>query len=135
MAAAGIPENPDYVAYGALDRESADGVVRKLVELPEPPTAVMSSNARSTMVLVPALRGRGLAVVGFGDFPMADMLAPALTVIDQDPSTLGTLAAGRVFDRLEHPQRRYRRRTVLPVALVERASCRLNPPPASPERG
>ena len=113
--------------FGAVDRESAAGVLRKLIELAEPPTAIMSSNARTTMALVPALRDHALAVVGFGDFPMADMLEPAMTVIDQDPYALGTLAAQRVFDRLAHPGRRYRRRTVLPVTLVERASCRRAP--------
>ena len=125
LAEAGIGENPDYEVHGAVDRGSAAGVLRKLMELAEPPTAIMSSNARSSMALVPALREHGLAIVGFGDFPMADMLDPAMTVVDQDPYALGTLAAQRVFDRLGHPGRRYRRRTVLPVTLVERASCRL----------
>jgi len=124
LDAAGIGENPDYEVYGAVDRGSAAGVVRKLMELADPPTAIMSSNARSSMALVPALREHELAIVGFGDFPMADMLDPAMTVVDQDPYALGTLAAQRVFDRLGHPGRRYRRRTVLPVTLVERASCR-----------
>jgi LacI family transcriptional regulator len=127
LEAARIGENPDFEAFGAVDRESAAGVLRKLIELAEPPTAIMSSNARTTMALVPALRDHALAVVGFGDFPMADMLEPAMTVIDQDPYALGTLAAQRVFDRLAHPGRRYRRRTVLPVTLVERASCRRAP--------
>lgn len=68
----------------------------------------------------------------FGDFPLADMLTPALTVVDQDPLRLGQLAAQRVSDRLAHPQRRYQRRTVLPVTLVERESCRVTDrlPPA-----
>jgi LacI family transcriptional regulator len=127
LAEARIGENPDYEVFGAVDRDSAAGVLRKLTELAEPPTAIMSSNARSTMALVPALRDHPLAVVGFGDFPMADMLEPAMTVIDQDPYALGTLAAQRVFDRLAHPGRRYRRRTVLPVALVERTSCFRSP--------
>ena len=103
LAEAGIGENPDYEVYGAVDRGSAAGVLRKLMELAEPPTAIMSSNARSSMALVPALREHGLAIVGFGDFPMADMLDPAMTVIDQDPYALGTLAAQRVFDRLGAP--------------------------------
>lgn len=119
----GIALDSDYEAFGAVDRESAGGIIRKLSELAEPPTAIMSSNARSTMALVPALHGRELALVGFGDFPMADMLDPSITVIDQDPGALGTLAAQRVFDRLAHPNRRFRRRTVLPVALIERSSC------------
>lgn len=123
-----IPHDSDYEVFGAVDRESADGVLRKLTELPEPPTAILSSNACSTMALVPVLRDHALALVGFGDFPMADMLDPSITVIDQDPAALGVLAAQRIFDRLDHPTRRFRRRTVLPVALVERSSCRLPPP-------
>jgi LacI family transcriptional regulator len=123
----GIPHDADYEAFGAVDRESAADVVRKLAELAEPPTAIMSSNARSTMALVPALRDRAFALVGFGDFPMADMLDRPITVIDQDPAALGRLAAQRVLDRLAHPRRRFRRRTVLPVTLIERSSCL--PPP------
>jgi LacI family transcriptional regulator len=123
LEAHGIPENDDYEAFGATNRETAGAAVRKLVELPQPPTAIMSANARSTMSLVPALRDHPLALVGFGDFPMADMLVPPITVIDQDPAALGTLAAQRVFDRLAHPSRRFRRRTQLPVALIERSSC------------
>lgn len=119
----GIRLDPDYEIRGVVDREGADGAVRKLTELAEPPTAILSSNPRSSMALVPALRGRAIATVGFGDFPMADMLDPPVTVIDQDPATLGTLAAQRIFDRLAHPRRRFRRRTVLPVTLVERSSC------------
>jgi LacI family transcriptional regulator len=75
------------------------------------------------MTLVPALAGSSWAVVGFGDFPMAHMLSPALTVIDQDPAELGRLAAERVVERLAAPGRRSRRHVVTPVRLVERRSC------------
>ncbi|CAL9654546.1 LacI family DNA-binding transcriptional regulator [Streptomyces sp. enrichment culture] len=120
----GLPEREGYVVFGALDRDSSADIVAGLAALDEPPTAVVSSNARSSMALVPALRDQRFAVVGFGDFPMADMITPAMTVIDQDPTLLGEHAARRVFDRLAHPKRRFRRRTVLPVRLVERGQCR-----------
>jgi LacI family transcriptional regulator len=123
LDARGIPRNPDHEVLGPLDRAGAEVAVRTLAELDEPPTAILSSNARCTMALVPALRHRRFALVGFGDFPMADMLDPPITVIDQDPAALGTQAAQRVFDRLASPKRRFRRRTVLPVGLIERASC------------
>lgn len=122
LADAGITVPDGYEEFGAVDRSSAADVVGRLAGLPDPPTAIFSSNARSSMVLVPALREHRLAVVGFGDFPMADVLSPALTVVDQDPVALGEHAAHRVFDRLDHPRRRFRRRTVLPVRLVERES-------------
>jgi LacI family transcriptional regulator len=91
--------------------------------LPDPPTAVFSANARNTMLLVHAFGREPLALVGFGDFPMADALAPAVTVVDQDPARMGRLAAERLFARHERPQGRFKRVTICDVTLVERESC------------
>jgi LacI family transcriptional regulator len=119
----GAAIDPDYIELGVWYRDDAVKAVGKIDSLAHPPTAIFCSNGRCSMVVIPALRGKEYAFVSFGDFPMGDMLVPALTVIDQDPAALGTLAAQRVLDRLNHPQRRYRRRTVLPVPLLERESC------------
>ncbi|GHF54614.1 LacI family transcriptional regulator [Amycolatopsis bartoniae] len=120
----GIDGDGDLVVLDVWDRPSAAEAVTGLRTLADPPTAVFSSNDRASMALFPAVRGTGLALLSFGDFPMADLLEPAVTVVDQDPGTLGALAAERIFDRLAHPARRFRRRTVVPVSLVERESCR-----------
>ena len=122
LADAGLPLGSDLVAFGAVDPGSAAQVVGRLAGAATPPTALFSADARTTMALVPALAGRTWAVVGFGDFPMAHMLSPALTVVDQDPATLGRLAAERVLQRLAAPGRRFRRHTVTPVRLLERRS-------------
>ena len=114
-----------------LQREHRDDLARSvaaLYTLPSPPTAIFSANARCTMTLVPALAGTDLAVLGFGDFPLAGSLAPALTVMDQNAEALGRLAAQRIVDRLAHPSRRFRRRTLLPATLIERGSCRRTRP-------
>ncbi|PVY33717.1 LacI family DNA-binding transcriptional regulator [Williamsia muralis] len=110
------------VMLDVWDRPAAALAVAAMRRLDAPPTAIFSSNDRSSMALIPALKGTALAVISFGDFPMADMLTPALTVIDQDPATIGTLAAERVFDRIHGRRKRYRRRTVVPVSLIERES-------------
>ncbi|GAA3735158.1 LacI family DNA-binding transcriptional regulator [Streptomyces tremellae] len=123
----GIEHREEYEVFGALDRASAADIAERLAGLPTPPTAIFSSNARSSMALAPVLRDRRFAFVGYGDFPMADLLTPALTVVNQDPELLGDYAARRVFERLAHPKRRFRRRTVLPVTIIERASCRPAP--------
>ncbi|WP_202045548.1 substrate-binding domain-containing protein [Microbacterium sp. Se63.02b] len=75
------------------------------------------------MALAAALRGDPLALVGFGDFPMADVLTPSITVIDQDPHRLGTLAAERIFARLGDQELDAPTLTVIDVDLVERESC------------
>jgi LacI family transcriptional regulator len=80
------------------------------------------------MAVLPAvrrLRWRKVALVSFGDFPMAEFLDPAITVMDQDPDSVGRAAAARLFVRIADPNRRLRRRTVLPVNLIERQSCQL----------
>lgn len=123
LAEAGLAPRDDLVAFGASDPAGAERVVGRLSRSAAPPTALFSADARTTMTLVPALAGRTWAVVGFGDFPMANMLSPALSVIDQDPATLGRLAAERVLERLAAPERHFRRHTVTPVRLVERQSC------------
>ena len=125
LTEAGLPFDEDLVALGAFDRPGAGAALAAIDRPDHPPTALFCSNARSAINLVPFVRASGLALTTFGDFPLADMLEPAWTYIDQDPHRLGTLAAQRVLDRLDRPSRRYRRRTVLPVPLVERESCRI----------
>jgi len=118
----------DRLVKGHVDRaEMVHAALDELWTLPDAPTAVFSANARSSMLLVPALRTRPLALVGFGDFPMAETLEPSVTVIDQDPAHLGLLAAERVFQRLSRPNGRLKRVNVLDVRLVERESCKVAP--------
>lgn len=121
-----VPADDDLVAVYVNDRETTRDAVARLRALPEPPTAIFSANARSSMLLVHVLTPGELAVVGFGDFPMADLLRPALTVIDQDPAALGRYAVERVFERVDHPKRRLKRTNILDVTLIERDSCKLS---------
>jgi LacI family transcriptional regulator len=123
LGESGIPLDPLLVRVDAAGREGAARVVTDLAALAGPPTAVFSSNARVTMDLVPALRGHPLALVGFGDFPMADQLTPPVSVIGQHPDRLGRLAATRVLARFDDPAAPLERPEVEPVHLVVRESC------------
>lgn len=123
----GITPDDDLIVVHATDEAITRAALERLRALPDPPTAVFSANARCSMVLVHVTQDLPLAVVGFGDFPMADVLSPALTVIDQDPARIGFLAAERVLLRLEHPTRRRRQKNVLDVELIERDSCKVEP--------
>jgi LacI family transcriptional regulator len=125
LAEAGIEPDGELVAADVHDRAAAEAALTRLLGLADRPTAIFSSNALSSMLVVHALPANELAIVGFGDFPMADMLHPALTVIEQDPDQVGRFAAKRVFERADHPRRRLRRTTVLDVTLTERESCKV----------
>jgi len=122
----GIAEDPRLVRMsGAVDeRVAAD--VHGLLDGPDAATAVFCADINSAIALIPVLHGPGLpevALVSFGDFPIAASLQPSLTVVDQDPAAIGRFAATRLFDRHDHPEGQVPRSAVLPVGLVVRDSC------------
>ena len=66
-------------------------------------------------------------LVGFDDFPMADLLDPPLTVIRQDVGRIGRTVAEMLFDRIggnTAPPRH----VVLEPSLVVRGSGEIPPP-------
>jgi LacI family transcriptional regulator len=135
VAENGLDDSPDLVCIPAESADEAAAEMVKRLEAPDAPTAVFSSTILCTMSLVLALQRAGrtdVALVGFGDIPMAAALAPAVTVIDQDPAWLGRVAVERLVQRIEDPGAPLRRRTVLPVHLIPRGSGEL--PPSRPYR-
>ena len=123
---AGIAEDPQMVMLGpTTDVEAAKAVV-DLMTVAEPPTALFSSNAWCTIGIIPALQGAGhstVPLISFGDFPLAEAIQPPPSVIDQDPVSVGRVAATRLFERIDHPHRRLKRKIVLPVPLIIRGDC------------
>jgi len=121
---AGIDEDPDLATFDVTSAEATE-TIAKLLEPVDAPTAILSSNTKSSIGIVLALQAIeriDVALVSFGDVPLSAALRPALTVVDQNPNALGTFAATRLFDRLDNPKRRMRRNTVLPVNLIIRSS-------------
>jgi LacI family transcriptional regulator len=132
LADSGLDNGPDLVCMPAESAEESAAELVKRLAAPNPPTAVFSSNIPCTMALIHALRQAeraDIALVGFGDFPMAAALTPAVTVVDQDPARLGHIAVERLLQRIEAPEAEPRRRTVLPVHLIPRGSGELRPRP------
>ncbi len=126
----GLDDGPELICMSSESPEESAAEMLKRLAAPNPPTAVFSCNVPCTMALVLALHQaghEGVAIVGFGDFPMAAALSPAVTVVDQDPATLGRIAVERLLQRIEDPAAQVRRRTVLPVSLIPRGSGELPP--------
>jgi LacI family transcriptional regulator len=127
LAEAGIPGDDRLVFHCGTQDEAARAALVAVEE--HGVTAVFSANAKATLGLVPALLPRGhsdVALVCFGDVPMATAVTPALTVIDQDPVELGEAAARLLMERIDGldtpPQR-----VVLPTRLIPRGSGELPP--------
>lgn len=121
--AAGLAAEDDLIVL--VEPEQASERVERLLQRPDAPTAIFSSNSRTSLEIFPTLQRldrTGVALVSFGDFPMAAALQPSVTVVDQVPARLGMAAAERLFARLEAPNRPFERRTVFDVELIKRAS-------------
>ncbi len=131
LAAAGAPVDPRLVVHDLRTPADADGAVTALLSGPRPPTALFTAQNMVTVGAVRALRRMGLehvvALVGFDDFPLADLLSPGVTVVAQDPAAIGRIAAGLLFSRIAGDAGPPRTRLV-PTTLVRRGSGELPPP-------
>lgn len=64
---------------------------------------------------------REVALVGFDDFPAADLLDPSVTVIAQDPDAMGRLAADILFRRIDGDRSPPESRTLLAELVVRQS--------------
>lgn len=103
MAEGGLPVDEACVSMGLTAPERVTGELHRMLDGPEPITALFSGNNRVTVAALRVLAARTapVALVGFDDFELADLLSPAVTVIAQDPGRLGRTAAELLFRRLE----------------------------------
>lgn len=92
------------VVSGLRSAAEVETAVAHLLALANPPSAFFTGQNLITMGAVRHLRARGLhhtvALIGFDDFVLADLLEPAVSVIAQDPAAIGARAARLLFDRL-----------------------------------
>jgi LacI family transcriptional regulator len=92
-------------------------------------TALLSAATRCSLGVVPTLHALGrsdIALVCFGDFAMADLLRPGVTVVDHSAEAVGAAAAARLAERLARPDLPVSTIHV-PVRLVPRGSGELRP--------
>lgn len=95
----------ELAVTGLRSSEDARVALLRLLDAGEAPTAVFAARNSLAIGAVRALRQRGLrnsvAMVGFDDFPLADVLEPALTVVRQDVGRIGAEVARLLFARIE----------------------------------
>jgi LacI family transcriptional regulator len=107
----GLPFDRRLVVSGRSRAEPARLAVRRLMTLPNPPTALVVANNLMTIGAVTELRVLGLrvpqdiALVGFDDFQWAELFAPRLTTIAQPMHEFGVQAVRLLLDRLAEPER------------------------------
>ncbi len=116
--------------FNCASEEDTLLVMRQALEQRNRPQAIFSGNNLTTRRILSAvlrLRCRvpeDLALVGFDDLELGDLLHPALTVVRQPAEELGKTAGRVLFAKMkgEVPLGEFSQ-TVLPVELLVRHSC------------
>lgn len=130
LAALGLPLDPALVVHDLREPADADGATTALLARPDPPTALFTAQNLITIGAVRALRRLGaqwsVALVGFDDVLLADLLSPGVTVVAQDPAAIGRTAATLLFARIDGDTSPPGVRLV-PTTLVRRGSGEIPP--------
>jgi LacI family transcriptional regulator len=133
LEAAGIAVDHALIRTELRDPVVAAAAVDQMLALPNPPTAFFTAQNLLTIGGVSALRRAGrqreIALIGFDDVSLADMLDPAISVVAQDPQALGRTAADQLFRRMDGDTGPAVN-LVIPINLIARGSGEISP--ASP---
>jgi LacI family transcriptional regulator len=133
LATAGIPRVPALERLGLANSEGARDVTLELLSDSDPPTALFTGQNLITIGAIRALREvggqRDIALVGFDDIVLGELLEPGITVVAQDPYELGRNAGELLFRRLRG-EAAEPTTVVVPTRLIARGSGEIPPPPA-----
>jgi LacI family transcriptional regulator len=117
--------DPGLVRRELRTEEDARAAITEIMTTQNPPSAVFAAHNRLTIGAIHGLHAlsleRSIALVGFDDFKLADLLQPAVTVVAQDPAAIGRLGAEILFKRMhgdDSPAEQY----IVPTCLIARGS-------------
>lgn len=107
---AGKLYDESMVVYSDFTTEGAIPVAKKLLSLPERPTAIFAANDLMAYGVIHAARELGLrvpqdlAVVGYDDIELASLVTPPLTTIHQPRYEIGSMAAWSLIQQIENKE-------------------------------
>jgi LacI family transcriptional regulator len=120
----------DLVRLDLRGIEQAAAAATELLALSPAATAIFAAQNLLTIGACRALRRLGLhhrvALVGFDDIELADLLDPGVTAMAQDPAAMGRTAAELLFRRLDGDMTPTVHQ-VIPTRLIERGSGEIRP--------
>jgi LacI family transcriptional regulator len=126
---AGLPLTPELFAEGNYLRHGGLVAARKLLTLPDRPTAIMAANDQTAFAILEVANELGirvpddLSLIGFDNVPDGEYTTPPLTTVAQSLVGMGSLAADLLMQMLEG--RKVENRIFeLPTRLIVRDSCR-----------
>jgi len=130
IARAGVAYDDAVIRTGLRGPDAALEAIGELMAVPNPPTAIFTSQNLLTIGGIRALRDaqlqRRVALIGFDDVALGDIVEPAISVVAQDPQAIGRAAAELLFRRMDGDISSSVHH-VVPVELIARGSGEIAP--------
>lgn len=124
----GIAIDRDIILGRNSDHKSGVELTAQLLDMPNPPSAIFTSNNLLTLGALETIHTRGLkipeevAIVGFDDMYWAMSLNPPLTAVRQSGFEIGRITIELLHQRIADPERPFVS-IVLKTELIVRNSC------------
>lgn len=125
LTESGIEVNPNWIFIKRHTIEDGRKVLHQIYDMQDRPTAIFTGSDEVAAGIIMEARKQGiripeeLAIIGFDDQPLAQMLSPELTTIKQPVSEMGYTAMDLIIKRLEGKDVENKMYT-LPFQLVAR---------------
>jgi LacI family transcriptional regulator len=123
----GLPYDEALVRYAGFGQNEVEPIVDDLLR--QSPDAFFAASDRLAIGCLAALKKRNVAIpeaislIGFTNTPVADLLAPAMSTVEQPAQEIGQVAAEQLIDLIEGKPKRPQPGTVMiPTRLIVRAS-------------
>ncbi len=125
----GLPYDETLVHHVGLSQHEIGPIVDRLLAQSPPPDAFFTTSDRLALGCMAALRRHRLAIpeqvalIGFTNITGADLLAPALSTVEQPAQEIGQMAAEELINLIERPQQTpFTGTHKLPTRLIVRES-------------
>jgi DNA-binding LacI/PurR family transcriptional regulator len=129
----GVAPNTEYIRhcfYGGMEFSEIEEAVNRLLTLKKRPDAIFTTSDKLTMGCLKTLKRRGLAIpgdvalVGFSNSEVAELVAPPLTIIRQPAEEMGRAATELLLQLIEskRPIREFEKRVLTPELQIRQSS-------------
>src|SRR6202163_3905666 len=126
--AARLSADPDLIVEAGYTEESGTAAARRLLSLPEPPTAMFAVTDMVAIGAAEVARQMGiripedLAIVGYNDIPLASRVSPGLTTMHVPIQEFGSVAVLLLVEQLESDAAAGRRVRFTPELVVREST-------------
>ncbi|MEH7112931.1 LacI family DNA-binding transcriptional regulator [Neobacillus niacini] len=122
--------NEDYIKNFPYDRDLGSRAINELLNLAEPPTAIVVTDDLNALIILLALKERNIkvpddiSIVSFNNTIISSLSTPPLTSVDIQTFQLGYESARCLLEQIKEPET-IKKSIIIPAIIVERESCKV----------